>query len=110
VIREEFIGACSALTKLADVSYSLYVSHGVLSYTLMNLLVRRTRASPDVSFAITFVGSLFVACVIHRFVEGPTQRMASKIASGWRLQALNPSSASLVSLPRCCEDEVKEVV
>ena len=110
VIREEFVGACSALTKLADISYSLYVSHGVFSYTVMNLLVRRTHASADVSFAIAFVGSLFVACVIHRFVEGPTQRMASEIASGWRLQSLKSSSASLVSLPRNCEDKVKLVV
>jgi peptidoglycan/LPS O-acetylase OafA/YrhL len=111
VFREQFVGASSfALTKLADISYSLYVTHGVFGYTLMNLLVRRFHASPDVSFAIAFVSCLFVASVLHRYVESPTQRMASKISSRWRLQPSPSSSAGCVMLPRRCKDVVKEVV
>ena len=110
VFREQFVGACSALTKLADVSYSLYVSHGIFSYTVMNLLVRRFHASPVVSFAVAFVSCLVVASVLHRYVESPTQRIASKISSRWRLQPSTSQYAGCEVLPRRCKDLVQEVV
>lgn len=112
VLRDHISGVSSLLMKLADISYSLYVTHGVFGYCILNLLIRRANLNPDISFAIAFPSVLSLATAIYHYVESPTQAKASEISRRWKFQSLRSSSspASCVPLPTICKGVNNEII
>jgi peptidoglycan/LPS O-acetylase OafA/YrhL len=64
---------------LADVSYPLYVSHAVVGYVLMNLLLRRG-VSADLTLAAGVGLAMLLAWALHVAVERPTHEWARRAA------------------------------
>lgn len=65
---------------LADISYPLYVVHGVAGYVALRVLTGLgVRAS--ISLAVVTSSALFLAWLIHKLVEAPTHRIAKRFSS-----------------------------
>ena len=64
---------------LSDISYPLYVVHGVAGYIVLHALMR-LQVNSDLAIVITIVFAVSVAYAIHVFVELPTHRRGQKIA------------------------------
>ncbi|HMN73555.1 MAG TPA: acyltransferase [Rhodoblastus sp.] len=64
---------------LSDISYPLYVVHGVAGYIVLHALMR-LHVNADLAILVTIAFALTVAYVIHSFVELPTHRIGQKIA------------------------------
>ena len=62
-----------------DISYPLYVVHGVNGYILMSVL-DMVGVDPYVSVAVTMGLSILLAYVLHRLVELPSNMFGKKIA------------------------------
>jgi len=78
---------------LADVSYPLYVVHGIGGYVLMNLLIRRG-VPADLTLAITLAAALGLAWALHVAIEKPTHRLATRAA-----RALSPERTPTAPAP-----------
>lgn len=76
--RDRFRGRGS-LAWVADVSYPLYVVHGVAGYVLMAALLR-AGVPADLTFAAGLAAPLALAWLLHRFVERPTHEWARRAA------------------------------
>jgi peptidoglycan/LPS O-acetylase OafA/YrhL len=73
---------------MADISYPLYVVHGVLGYAVLYALMERSAHASIAVPGVTLL-ALFVAFLIHRLIEMPThvvgQKLARRLASSqWR--------------------------
>jgi peptidoglycan/LPS O-acetylase OafA/YrhL len=67
------------LSKLADISYSLYIVHGISSYVLMSILLD-LGLTPVMVIVIAIINSLILAYLLHRFIEEPSNALGKKIA------------------------------
>jgi peptidoglycan/LPS O-acetylase OafA/YrhL len=65
---------------LADISYSLYICHGVAGYVVMTLLLR-AGISPITTVAVTTGAAVFIATVLYRLVERPTRHFGQQFAT-----------------------------
>ncbi|MCC9604526.1 acyltransferase [Blastopirellula sp. JC732] len=65
---------------LADVSYPLYVIHGIAGYVALALLMRQG-ASPSAALFSVTIGCFAVAWLLHVTVEKPTQKLGKKCAA-----------------------------
>ncbi|MFC7737545.1 acyltransferase family protein [Roseomonas sp. GCM10028921] len=65
-------------TRLARISYSLYVVHGVSGFAVMGVLANRGWP-PLAVFAAGMAYSLLVALLLHRLVEEPTRRLSARL-------------------------------
>jgi len=78
----------SAVTRFfSDISYPIYIIHGVAGYVILNALMRFGWNS-DLASVSTICFMVGLAWVVHRFVEAPThqigQRYARKFSEGAR--------------------------
>ncbi len=64
---------------LSDISYPLYVVHGVAGYITLHALMR-LHVNADLAIVITIALAVSVAYAIHVLVELPTHRRGQKIA------------------------------
>ncbi len=64
---------------LSDISYPLYVVHGVAGYVVLHALLR-LKVNADLAIAITIVLAVAVAYAIHALVEAPTHRRGQMVA------------------------------
>jgi peptidoglycan/LPS O-acetylase OafA/YrhL len=88
-------------TRLAAISYPLYVVHGLSGYAIM-VVVTRFGWPPFFAFAAAITYSLATATALHLLVEEPTRRLAGRIgrrinsdAPGARLTAEAQPQASI---------------
>ncbi|MFO1116294.1 MAG: acyltransferase [Beijerinckiaceae bacterium] len=63
----------------ADISYPLYVVHGMAGYVMLQLLVGRG-VEAHVALLLTLAAVFGAAWLIHRFVEMPTHRFGQRLA------------------------------
>jgi peptidoglycan/LPS O-acetylase OafA/YrhL len=73
-------------TRLAAISYPLYVVHGVSGYAIMILLARQGWP-PLGLFAAAIAYSLLAAIALHHLVEEPTRRLSSRLGRHPRIDA-----------------------
>ncbi len=74
---------------LADISYPLYVIHGVAGYAALRLLLDRG-VQPSAALLLVTASSLSAAWLLHRLVEMPSQRLGKRLAA--RLDASRTAS------------------
>ncbi|MDQ0140085.1 acyltransferase family protein [Cupriavidus necator] len=80
MLRESAMFRSSALMRfLAEISYPLYVVHGVLGYVVIRVLLE-LGWDPAVAIAATFGGVICLATAIHFGIERPSHRMGKSIA------------------------------
>jgi len=65
---------------LADISYPLYVVHGIAGYVFMRLLLE-TSIAQWIVFPLTVVVFFAIAWLVHRYVEAPSQRFGKQITA-----------------------------
>jgi peptidoglycan/LPS O-acetylase OafA/YrhL len=70
-------------SRLAAISYPLYVVHGLSGYAIM-VVVTRWGGRPFFAVAAAVVYSLVTATALHLLVEEPTRRLAGRIGRGVR--------------------------
>jgi peptidoglycan/LPS O-acetylase OafA/YrhL len=67
---------------LGDISYPLYVTHWLIGFTMLKLLMGRGMAfGPAVS--VVLVAVTVLSWLLHRLVELPTQRLGKRLAARW---------------------------
>ncbi|CAD7543764.1 acyltransferase [Aeromonas hydrophila] len=64
---------------LADISYPLYVIHGVAGYVALRILLDLGMKA-WMSLLIVTGGCIFLSLVLHKLVEKPSQRIGKKLA------------------------------
>lgn len=74
----------------ADISYPLYVSHGLFGYALMRVALDSGLPS-GVAVLLAIVGAIVLAWAMHIAVEEPTHRLGKKLAKGFALYIAIPS-------------------
>lgn len=64
----------------ADISYPLYVIHGLAGYVLLRILLDLKCA---IWIALIFVmfSAIFISWILHKFIEKPTQKMGKKVSN-----------------------------
>ena len=67
---------------LADISYPLYIVHGINGYILLTVL-DHIHFSPYISLIITIAIVITIAYLLHRFVEIPSNRAGKKLAKNF---------------------------
>jgi peptidoglycan/LPS O-acetylase OafA/YrhL len=65
----------------ADISYSLYVCHALIGYSVMAFLTLKAGLSLVLSFWIASTFAIAIASVIHYTVEVPTTRMGKRLSA-----------------------------
>ncbi|BAN01264.1 acyltransferase family protein [Ilumatobacter coccineus] len=77
LLFEESIRVPAAIARTSEISYSLYLVHGVIGFYVLDVLVGRVpfTAAIVVAFAVAYA----VAWASHRFVELPSQRLARSL-------------------------------
>ena len=75
---------------LSDISYPLYVVHGVAGYVVLHALMR-LHVNSDLAILITVIAALAVSWVIHVLVEAPTHRRGQQVARRYSGQSGAPS-------------------
>lgn len=80
LLFEESVHVPIGISTTSDISYSLYLVHGVLGYFVLDELVGRIPFTAAI--AVAFGVGYGVAYVSHRFVELPSQRLARSLLSG----------------------------
>jgi len=65
---------------LADISYPLYVVHGIAGYVFMRLLFE-TSIPQWVVLPLTIAVFFSIAWLVHRYVEAPSQRFGKEISA-----------------------------
>lgn len=69
----------SLLSFFADISYPLYIVHGVTNYVFMRILLDRG-FSPFMVIGIAVLDSIILAFLLHVFVEVPTNEYGKRLA------------------------------
>lgn len=77
----------SLLSFFADISYPLYIVHGVTNYVFMRILLDMG-FSPFVVIGIAVLDSIILAFLLHVFVEVPTNEYGKKLAKKVNLTIL----------------------
>jgi peptidoglycan/LPS O-acetylase OafA/YrhL len=78
---QDFFKAHPAFRFIADISYPLYVVHGLGGYVMLQLMAGRG-VEPHLALGITLVAVFAAAWAIHHFVETPTHRYGQNLARG----------------------------
>ncbi|ELQ6229724.1 acyltransferase [Cronobacter dublinensis] len=65
-----------ALGFLADISYPLYLCHSYIGYLLMSIIIEMNFLPRSLVVFLPFPVAIYVAYLIHKFVEMPTHRMS----------------------------------
>lgn len=82
------------LNFFADISYPLYVVHGVLGFVTIRALIG-FGLKAWMSIAVASCLSILLAWIVHRSVEVPTQRLGQRLARSWSRKNLgSPSGLS----------------
>jgi len=68
------------LAFMADISYPLYIIHGITNYVLMRILLD-IGFSPYIVLLIGISDSILIALFLHTFIEIPSNDFGKKIAS-----------------------------
>ena len=71
--------ASRVLSYFADVSFPLYVVHGVAGYVALGIMAAHG-AGPIVAVVSTLAGALFISTLLHVGVELPTHRLGQRWA------------------------------
>ncbi len=79
--RPNWVPDTRVIRFLADISYPLYVMHGLAGYVTLRLLLHGG-AWPMPALALTTALALGVAWGLHRWVEAPSQRLGQSLARG----------------------------
>jgi len=66
---------------LADISYPLYVIHGVAGYVALRILLDKG-VGPWPSLFVVTVGCLVASSLLHVLVERPSQALGKRLAAG----------------------------
>jgi peptidoglycan/LPS O-acetylase OafA/YrhL len=69
----------SIINFYAEISYSLYIIHGIVSYILMSIL-EKLGFNPYLIIIVALTTSTFLAFLLNRFVEKPTIALGKKLA------------------------------
>lgn len=67
---------------LADISYPLYVVHGVMGYAILSHMTA-AKFSPTASMLTAIIVSVTVAWALHVIVEMPSQVIGKKLVKRW---------------------------
>jgi peptidoglycan/LPS O-acetylase OafA/YrhL len=82
---------------LADISYPLYVIHGVAGYVLLRLLLEWGWKRWQALILVTVL-AFILSWIIHKWIEAPTQKIGKRIASrlyeGWVRNAKGRAAAA----------------
>ena len=69
---------------LADVTFPFYLTHSIVGYSLMSILMHGTGASYAVALPTAVLSALLLATVLHRTIERPTIAMGRRVATSFR--------------------------
>lgn len=68
------------LISLGTVSYSLYLIHGAIGFTVLSMAIRRAPWVPQiVAIGIAMVANIAASWLLYLLVEKPSQRLSSRI-------------------------------
>jgi len=65
----------------ANISYPLYVIHGVAGYTALSIMLK-AGVNPSTSLMFVTITAFLLAYLIHRFVELPSQVIGKRLGTG----------------------------
>ena len=91
----------------ADISYPLYVVHGVIGYVAMRVLLELDWP-PGLALAVAFCGVVGLATLLHFAVELPTHRGGKRWASKWQRFGVSVSHGA-AALPHIDTAPFKEL-
>lgn len=80
----------------ADISYPLYVIHGVAGYAALRVLLDLGMKA-WVSLAVVSVGAVGLAWILHVIVEVPSHNFGKRLADSRRMPSANPSPSSMMA-------------
>lgn len=72
----------SVLSFFADISYPLYIVHGVTNYVIMRILLD-WGLSPIYVLSLAVADSIIIAYILHRIIEIPSNAFGKQIASNY---------------------------
>jgi peptidoglycan/LPS O-acetylase OafA/YrhL len=73
----------------ADISYPLYVIHGVAGYVALRILLERGMKA-WLSIVLVTLGVIGLSYLIHHFIEKPSQNFGRKLAKQTWIKSSNP--------------------
>lgn len=76
---QDFFRSRRVFRFIADISYPLYVVHGLAGFVMLQLMVGRG-VDPNIALATTLTFVFVAAWLIHRYVETPTHRIGQRLA------------------------------
>ncbi|HMN73554.1 MAG TPA: acyltransferase [Rhodoblastus sp.] len=79
MLAQNWFGRWRITRFFSDISYPIYIIHGVAGYVILNAMMRHGWNS-DVASLSTISLMICLAWLVHRFVEAPTHRIGQKIA------------------------------
>lgn len=81
---------------MSDISYPLYVIHGVAGYSLLRILLDMG-LKPWVSLLITTFIAVLLAFLLHKLIELPSQKLGKRLIHRTRIRSEIDSSAAQVT-------------
>ncbi|MFT4097670.1 MAG: acyltransferase [Rhodoblastus sp.] len=79
MMAQDRFGRVRALRFFSDISYPVYIIHGVAGYVMLNAMMR-AGWNTDAAALSTIAFMVGLAWLVHRFVEQPTHRIGQRIA------------------------------
>ena len=79
MLAQNWFGRSRVARFFSDISYPIYIIHGVAGYVILNAMMRGGWNS-DVASLATILFMIGLAWLVHRFVETPTHRIGQRIA------------------------------
>ena len=76
---QRWFGRVRILRFFSDISYPIYIIHGVAGYVMLHAMMRAGWNS-DVATTIVIAVMIGLAWLVHRFVEQPTHRIGQRYA------------------------------
>ena len=82
----------------ADISYPLYVVHGVPGYVLL-LVLLNDGWPPAAAILLVTSASIAIAYAVHRLIEGPTHRIGKRLGGHVSARGrMTPEAAAEIGL------------
>ena len=79
MMAQGWFGRVAILRFFSNISYPIYIIHGVAGYVMLNAMMRHGWNS-DVASLSTILFMIGLAWLVHRFVEMPTHKIGQRIA------------------------------
>ncbi len=86
IITQLFIVSCKPMNniifyRLGQISYSIYLIHTIIGFTLINLAIRYSQNSlfRIVAFVVIFLVTILASLYFNKFFEKPFQKLSSRI-------------------------------